>query len=46
MHGYLPEATCSGVELAKELAVAIYSKGPAAGNGNRADRDKNDCTAP
>lgn len=29
LHGYLPEATCSGVELASELAMVAYSKGPA-----------------
>lgn len=31
LHDYLPEATCSGVELASGLAAAVYSrKGPAA----------------
>lgn len=30
LHDYLPEATCSGVELASELAMVVYSKGPAA----------------
>jgi len=35
MHGYLPEATCSGVELASELAMVVYSKGPAVGKRQR-----------
>lgn len=31
LHDYLPEATCSGVQLASGLAAAVYSrKGPAA----------------
>lgn len=30
LHDYLPEATCSGVELASKLAMVVYSKGPAA----------------